>query len=261
MKIKVVVFFLFLNCFASQAQLNKDFINYLVLSDFHAEHQTYLKSIENDFGETDSLSYYKSKFLLLTNQYDLFQQEVGSCKLCLSDTSLLNYSASHLIRLSIKKTNEFWRMDSLNGKGITGNSILKKSYELSLNPKSDASFLPEDLLFHFNEFKTAYNKKAWVGGLLSTVIPASGKLYIGRTNSFLGAFLINVAHGIIAYEAINRKGIENPYSIVSTGVFGVFYLSNIFGTVHDLKRIKNEKRKHFLYEVADYQSADLFLYE
>ena len=260
MKISVVLFFIF-GCFQSKAQINQNFINYLVLSDLHTEHATYLNSIEQDFGKTDSLSFYKSKFLLLTNQYDLFQQELSGCNLCFNDTSLLNYSASHLMKFSIEKTNKLWAIDSLKGKGITQASLLKKSYELTLNPKSDASFLPEDLQFHFNEFKTVNNKKAWVGGLLSAIIPASGKLYIGRTNSFLGAFLINVAHGIIAYEAISRKGINNPYSIVSTCVFGVFYLSNIFGTAHDLKRIRNEKRKHFLYEVADYQSADLFFYE
>ena len=65
----------------------------------------------------------------------------------------------------------------------------------------------------------------------------------------------------VKIESIKKLGFKNAYSIVSTGAFGVFYMSNIIGVVHDLKRIKNEKKKHFLYEVANYQSVGFDLYE
>ncbi len=261
MRTRLVYFFFFLVCFQARSQVNSEFVDYLVISELNKEHKTYLDQLTLDFGETDSVRYYKTKFDLLTNNYDSFQNEFNSCKLCWKDTSLINYSSIHLIRFSIERANKFWKADSTYGSFVSKNSILRKSYNLSLNPKLDDSFLPYELKFHFQEYKSAYNKKAWVAGLLSAAIPASGKLYIGRGNSFFGAFALNVVHGIILYEAINRKGIEHPYTIVSAGFFGVFYFSNIFGTIHDLKRVKNERRKHFLYEVADYQSADLYLYE
>ena len=261
MKIRIILFFLLFFGFYANSQVNIDFVNYLVQSDFQAEHKTYLDSLESKYGKTDSISFFRTKFLLFQNQYDSFQKEYNKCKLCFTDSLFLNYSSSHLIKSSIARADLFWTSDSLYGLNKSQNSILKKSYRLSLNPKIDASFLPNELSLHFNEYKKAYYKKAWVAGLMSALIPASGKLYVGRDNSFLGSLLLNVAHGIIAYEAINKKGISNPYSIVSTSIFGVFYLSNIFGSAHDLKRVKNEKRKHFLYEVANYQSTDLYLYE
>ena len=261
MRTRLVYFFLFLVCLQVRSQVNSDFVDYLVISELNNEHKAYLNQLTLEFGQTDSVKYYKTKFDLLTNDYDLFQTGFNKCRLCWKDTSLINYSSSHLIRFSIERAVKFWEADSTFGSYVSKNSILNRAYNLSLNPNLDESFFPDELLFHFLEYKSAYNKKAWIAGLLSAVIPASGKLYIGRGNSFFGAFALNVVHGVILYEAINRKGIEHPYSIVSAGFFGVFYFSNIFGTIHDLKRVKNERRKHFLYEVADYQSADLYLYE
>ncbi len=261
MKIRFLLIFISLLGFQSKGQIDPEFISYLVISDLNSEHHSYLNEFEKKYGLSDSLIFYKTKFSLYTNQYDSFESLFSKCALCLKDTSFVNYSTSHLIKYSLSNTLRIWKIDSINGLGLARNSLLRRSYDLSVNPNLNSSFLPKDLSYHFLEYKDAYNKKAWVAGLLSTVIPGAGKLYIGRTNSFLGAFALNLAHGIIAYEAINKKGIKHPYSIISTGVFGVFYLSNIFGSVHDLKRVRNEKRKHFLYEVADYQSAGLFLYE
>ena len=81
------------------------------------------------------------------------------------------------------------------------------------------------------------------------------------TISFFGSFISNVLYGLTGYESVRVLGINNGYSIVSVSAFGIFYFSNVIGVVHDLKRIKNEKKKHFLYEVATYQSADIYLYE
>ena len=56
--------------------------------------------LEN-FGSSDSLTYYRTKYYLLLKDYNSFEREIQNCKLCFKDSSLLNYSASSLLRKSI----------------------------------------------------------------------------------------------------------------------------------------------------------------
>lgn len=261
MKISLVGFFLISIFFRSNAQINPQFVNHLVLSNKHEEHFTYLNSLQENFGGSDSLKYYKIKYHLLLKDYNSFQSEIADCKLCFKDSSLLNYAASNLLKKSISSAEKLWELESIFGFGLSKSSLLKKSFDLTKNTHDSPLFLPHELETDFNEYKLAKKKKAWVAAGLSMVIPGSGKLYIGRSNSFYGSLISNVLYGITSYESIRVLGINNGYSIISLSAFGIFYFSNIIGVVHDLKRIKNEKKKHFLYEVATYQSADIYLYE
>ena len=261
MKISSVLFLVLSISIRLNSQINSEFIHHLVLSDQHKEHYTYLNSIANNYGVSDSVTYYKVKYHLLINDYASFQNEIRNCRLCFQDSSLLNYSVSKLLKHSISATEKLWEIDSTLGLGISGTSMLKKSFDLMNNSCLDKNFLPYDLELNYNEYVSVNQKKAWIAAALSAAIPGLGKIYIGRPNSFFGSFLSNIFYGITAFESIKKLGFKNAYSIVSTSAFGVFYMSNIIGVVHDLKRIKNEKKKHFLYEVATYQSAGLDLYE
>jgi len=261
MKISQIIFVVLSISIRLNAQINSQFINHLVIADQHKEHFTYLNSVDSSHGLSDSLIYYRVKYHLLLEDYDSFQNEIVNCTLCFQDSSLLNYSATKLFKYSISATEQLWKLDSTRGIGLSRASLLKKSFDLIQNPNVSKEFLPYELEVHFNEYAFANKKKAWIAASLSTVIPGLGKIYIGRPNSFMGSFISNVFYGITAFESINKLGVKNMYSLISTSAFGVFYLSNVIGVVHDLKRIKNEKKKHFLYEVANYQSSGFHLYE
>lgn len=261
MKISLIVFFLFSISFRVNSQVNSQFIHHLVLSNQNKEHYTYLNSLEETFGSSDSLIYYRIKYYLLLKDYNSFQREIEDCKLCFTDSLLLNYAASHLLKNSISFAEKLWELDATIGLGSSKKSILKKSFDLTKSIQYSPDFLPYELESNFNEYKLAKKKKAWIAAGLSIAIPGAGKLYIGRPNSFFGSFISNVLYGLTSYESVRVLGITNGYSIVSLSAFGIFYFSNIIGVVHDLKRIKNEKKKHFLYEVATYQSSDIYLYE
>ncbi len=261
MKISLIVFFLFSAFLRVNAQINSQFIHHLVLSNQHKEHITYLNYFSENSESSDSLTYYRMKYYLLLKDYNSFESEIQNCKLCFSDSSLLNYSASYLLKSSISSAEKLWEIDSKFGFDLTKTSLLKKSFELTKNTQYSSDFLPYELKVHYDEYKFVKKKKVWIAAGLSMVIPGSGKLYIGRPNSFFGSFISNFLYGLTGYESVRVLGINNGYSIVSLSAFGVFYFSNVIGIVHDLKRIKNEKKKHFLYEVATYQSADIYLYE
>jgi len=258
MRIKLFIVCLMV-CVSSYSQISSAFIKHLVVYDLNTEHNSYLNSF-SDSTNIDSLGYFKLKFNLLNSKYDVFLDNVSVNPDFLNDSSLLDYSTGHLLKWSILKTKSLIQIDSLFGRNYLNNSLIKKSLLLVEDKTLSADFLPSSLRIHFDEFEKTRNKKAWVGGVLATVLPGAGKLYIGRGKSFLGSLMVNAFYGATAYESIHKFGIKNPYSILATGVFSAFYLSNIYGTVFDLKRIKIENKKHFLYEVADYQSSGIYLY-
>ena len=187
MKIKLLMVFLMI-CFSSYSQINSSFIKHLVLYDLNTEHNSYLNSF-SDSTNIDSLDYFKLKFYLLHNKYDTFLDNVSVNPDVLNDSSLLDYSTGHLLKWSISKTKSLIKIDSLFGMNYLSNSLIKKSLLLVGDKTLSADFLPSSLRTHFDEFEKTRNKKAWVGGALSTLLPGAGKLYIGRGKSFLGSFM------------------------------------------------------------------------
>lgn len=259
MRINKLLLILFFS-FQLKAQVNPSLIEHFVYNDLNNEHKTYLQLLEQEHGITDSLRYFKTKLSVLNNDTTNFQSSYAKCSICYADTNLLKYTASYLTQISLKQTRQFWEQEFSLGYRWSKNTLLYKSFNLLDHPENDVNFLPYTLQIHYNEYRHAQQKKPLVAGLLSAIIPGAGKLYIGRERSFFGSFLVTTLYGITAYESIKNKGFKNGYTIFATGAFGVFYLSNIYGTVFDLKRLRIEKKKHFLYEVADYQSSGIYLY-
>ncbi len=255
---KVLIFLLFPLCVSSQ--VNKSFVNHLVFYDLHVEHEAYLKRIERECGVFDSLNYYRAKLAILKqDNLEFINYSLASNGLVYSDTNLVTYVTSVFLKQSRSLTKKwisnvpksYW---SINTKNINKSIILVENTTL------DANFLQPHLKFHFEDFVRYNKRKPWIAGMLSTIIPGLGKLYNGRPKSFRSSLLVNAFFGFQMYEAIHKNGIKNPYSIISTGIFSVFYLSNIYGSYYDLKRVQLEKKKTFLNEVADYYKADIPIY-
>jgi hypothetical protein len=243
------------------AQVNKQFVNHLVFNDLIVEHEAYLTQLEHECGSFDSLNYYRAKLAIIKKEDSAFlDYSLASNGLVFKDTNLVNYISSEFLKKSRSQTkkwlefvpSKYWSVNTIN---------INKSILLVENTELDASFLQPHLKFHYDDFVRYNKRKPWVAGLLSAIVPGLGKLYNGRPRSFRGSLLANAFFGAQMYEAIRKKGIKNPYSIISTGIFSVFYLSNIYGSYYDLKRVKVEKKKNFLDEVANYNKTDAPLYE
>ncbi len=254
-------FFLFILCpFFTIAQVNKKFVNHLVFNDLLVEHEAYLSRIEKEFGSFDSLNYYRAKLAILKQEdLEFIEYSLASNNLVYSDTNLVNFMSSSLLKRSRRLTNiwldhvpsSYWSLKTRN---------IKKSILLVENTTLDASFLKPHLKYYYDDFINYNKRKPWLAGVMSAIIPGLGKLYNGRPRSFRASLLVNAFFGFQMYEAINKKGINNYYSILSTGIFSVFYLSNIYGSFYDLKRVKIEKKKNFLDEVANYYKTDIPIY-
>ena len=69
----------------------------------------------------------------------------------------------------------------------------------------------------------------WVAGMMSVVIPGSGKIYAGKTGQGIITFIQNVALGVQAYEAYRRDGWKSPRFLIYGGLFSFFYVGNVWG--------------------------------
>ncbi len=256
---RILFFLLFPFCVI--AQVNKQFVNHLVFNNLIVEHETYLTRLENDCGSFDSLNYYLAKLAILKeNDLEFLDYSLASNGLVYSDTNLVTFMSSVFLKQS-RSLSKLWLSNVPASYWSVSSNNINKSILLVENPALDASFLQPHLKFHYDDFVTYNKRKPWIAGLLSAIVPGLGKLYNGRPRSFRASFLVNAFFGFQMYEAIHKKGFKNPYSLISTGVFSVFYLSNVYGSYYDLKRVKIEKKKNFLNEVADYYKTDIPLYE
>jgi hypothetical protein len=82
----------------------------------------------------------------------------------------------------------------------------------------------------------------FVAGCLSAVVPGLGKVYAGNNGQALATFLTCGLFGAIATENIIKQGIKNPQSIFFTGMFGLFYIGNIWGSALSVQLVKTEKQ-------------------
>jgi len=74
-----------------------------------------------------------------------------------------------------------------------------------------------------------------VSGLLSAIVPGAGKIYAGEKGTGIGSFLLLAGLGGMTAENILKSGIASWNSILITGLFSIFYLGNVYGSIISIK--------------------------
>lgn len=74
-------------------------------------------------------------------------------------------------------------------------------------------------------------KKLWKAGLLSAMLPGSGKIYSGKTGEGIAALLVVGALGLITRENYLKDGLTNWKTLLGGGIFSIYYIGNIWGSV------------------------------
>jgi hypothetical protein len=244
----------------SECKVDKTFLNYLGKNELNSELNTYLTYRFLDFSNQDSVAFFKCKLNLQTNNLHSFYNNYSLNKsLFSSDTSAMLIASTKYLTAPNSVALSWFSQDSsmfIGANSVTTYNAFKLSKDpLNLSPE----FLPSELRTHFDSYHKYYKRKPIIAAGLSMVVPGLGKLYNGRSRGFWPSFVTNVIYGLQTAENLKVLGVKHPYTIFTLGVFSVFYLSNIYGSFHDLKQVKIEKRKSFLHEVADYyHTPDLF---
>jgi TM2 domain-containing membrane protein YozV len=83
-------------------------------------------------------------------------------------------------------------------------------------------------------------KSPFLAGVMSAIIPGSGKLYAGKTGEGIATMIATTGLGLITWENIHKLGFNHAKTIVFGTFFAATYISNIYGSVISVKIIENE---------------------
>ena len=95
-----------------------------------------------------------------------------------------------------------------------------------------------------DEHETHRSKSPVLAGIMSGIIPGSGKIYAGKTGAGIASMIGTVGFGLITWENYRKLGIENAKTIIFGSIFIFNYASNIYGSVISVKVIENEYKNN-----------------
>lgn len=87
-------------------------------------------------------------------------------------------------------------------------------------------------------------KSPLVAGLLSSVIPGSGKLYAGKRGEAISAFIANAGLGLVTWENYRKSGLNSFRTIAFGSAFIFSYAANIYGAVLTVNMMETEYKEN-----------------
>ena len=120
------------------------------------------------------------------------------------------------------------------------NQLMQKRWERAIQhfDQLDLNGMPETVEQHVSTYRryaedgvNLSSKNPLLAGFLSTVLPGSGRVYIGRPNdALITVFLLGVL-GWAAYDGFSENGVSSRKGWTLGTLGGIFYLGNIYGSV------------------------------
>jgi tetratricopeptide (TPR) repeat protein len=88
--------------------------------------------------------------------------------------------------------------------------------------------------------ETHRSKSPLLAGVMSGIIPGSGKIYAGKTGEGIASMIATTGFGLITWENYRKLGIGHAKTIFFASIFAANYVSNIYGSVISVRIIENE---------------------
>jgi TM2 domain-containing membrane protein YozV len=90
------------------------------------------------------------------------------------------------------------------------------------------------------EQETHRKKSSLLAGVMSCIIPGSGKIYAGKTGEGIASMIATTGFGLIAWENYRKLGIGNVKTILFGSIYAANYVSNVYGSVVSVRIIEND---------------------
>jgi hypothetical protein len=113
----------------------------------------------------------------------------------------------------------------------------------------------EGSLAQMNELKEDLRwirgKDPWKAGVLAGVLPGAGELYLNKPREAFSTFFQHTLLGFQAWRGFRMKGFEDPHFYLFGGLFTVFYIGNIWGSVLQIESYERDKKRQIRHQVLD----------
>lgn len=83
-------------------------------------------------------------------------------------------------------------------------------------------------------------KSPFLAGMMSAVVPGSGKIYVGKVGQGLATIMATTIMGIQTYESHRKGGADSPRFIIYASLLSSFYIANVWGSVISVNVRKRE---------------------
>lgn len=191
------------------------------------------KNLSNDTITFKKMVCY-SKLELYQRSNDIFN-ELSARSRFFSDAYLLSLKNNLLIKQQPLRTPKEVTLDSLHFRNLNKLTTISMLYDTQFEISKEEFFSPFDVteqntvaLFYDYKFEPQYKSPA-MAGILSTIIPGSGKIYVGEWGDGITALVVTSLFAFLAYD--NFKADHTTRAWIFTGLGAFFYGGNIYGTV------------------------------
>jgi tetratricopeptide (TPR) repeat protein len=140
---------------------------------------------------------------------------------------------------------------------LTGlNYIYQKQWRLavdhlsSLENRAKLNALSASLLHFAKQGEQLPRKSKFLAGLMSAIVPGTGKMYCHRTGDGLVSLLTIGLTGWQAYDGFHEKGIKSVKGWIFGTITTFFYLGNIYGSVVAVNVYNQQLEDKLLREVG-----------
>ena len=82
-------------------------------------------------------------------------------------------------------------------------------------------------------------------GIMSAILPGTGKIYAGRTNDGIISFLTIALAGWQAYDGFSKHGIRSAKGWIYGSLGAFFYFGNIYGSISATKILNKQRESRF----------------
>jgi TM2 domain-containing membrane protein YozV len=94
------------------------------------------------------------------------------------------------------------------------------------------------------DLKKHKKKSPVIAGIMSGIIPGTGKYYSGKKGEAIASFLATTGLGLITWESYRKSGIKSFRTIAFGTAFAFSYAANIYGAVVSVSIIESEYRSN-----------------
>lgn len=178
----------------------------------------YFEKIEKTSSFYEKAKFYESFEHLYLKQY--LEADAKLEHISLNDSSLLELKKFQQAASALIQRN-FSRFDAI------ANEFSYTNYSCSEEQKN---------LFNVKTDLMKHKKKSpLLAGLMSAVVPGTGKFYAGYRGQAISAMVPTFIFAAAAAESYYRAGPKSAQFITAASLFGIFYIGNIWGSVLSVK--------------------------
>jgi TM2 domain-containing membrane protein YozV len=126
---------------------------------------------------------------------------------------------------------------------LQGNRVLfKDSFSKINRDLYEISESSDNLQKLSDDLKNHKMKSPVIAGVLSGIIPGTGKLYSGKRGEAISAFIATTGLGIVTWENYRKSGLNSFKTLAFGTAFAFSYAANIYGAVLTVNILETEYR-------------------